>query len=65
MQKITTEHAHELVDEAASGTLLVSTIDPVPTIGDVPDDKRQFRHDLAVYHFGNPEADAEEGLDDE
>lgn len=49
--KITREMAHELIDNADYGVIIVGTIDPVPEIGSV--DEHKIKVSADTFRFGN------------
>lgn len=51
-EDISRERAKELVDEADKGILVVLNAEPVPAIGDVPDEDREKRIVSGGYRFG-------------
>ncbi|KDE59820.1 hypothetical protein EL22_16980 [Halostagnicola sp. A56] len=57
--KISRERAKELIDEHQAGRIIVTDIEPKPTIGTVPEDERELEGELEAYRFG------ELGVDDD
>lgn len=53
-ERLTVDEAHELLDEAEFGALVVAKTEPVPALGDVPDGERRHEFTVESVRFGNP-----------
>lgn len=57
--RISRQEARALIDAAESGTLVVIEGEPVPALGDVPQDDREVDYSLRSYRFGTPPGELE------
>jgi hypothetical protein len=58
--QIPRERAKQLIDEHQWGCLIVSDLEPVPTIGDVDEDDQEYWSETATFQFGEL-GDGDEG----
>jgi len=59
-KKISRERAKELIDDHQAGRIIVTDLEPVPTIGDVPVDELAFESSIETYRFGELEGPVDE-----